>query len=291
VKDHPFKRKSEEKYMLIQSDFHIHSEYSCDASLPIERIAEGALACGFERIGITDHMNDNTISSLSDVHRSAAAVGAAREKYPFMLLGVELTPIEKPEFDYIAKTGTREGYVAPTQSAPFDIELAMTKEEMMSLGIRYAIGASHWRVDVPGGKGLHTDRDVCIKEWYRQQMWLACDERVTVLGHPWWIWEPLWHDDFSVIPHSMNLDIIAALKENGKYVECNSGMFMDDNSERFRVQYAEFLRECFEMGVPVTYGSDSHTQYNNGHIETEKYLRAAGFCDGDISEIAEKDLW
>ena len=278
--------------MLINSDLHLHSEASYDSKLPLGEIYEAMKQNGFSLMGVTDHANFNDKSFLGDIKRSSELVGEFQKTHSGIILGVELTPIEKPEFDYIAKTGTREGYVAPTQSAPFDIELAMTKEEMMALGIRYAIGASHWRVDVPGGKGLHTDRDVCIKEWYRQQMFLACDERVTVLGHPWWIWEALWYEDFSLIPHSMNLDIIAALKENGKYVECNSGMFTDEGiGERFRNQYAEFLRECFEMGVPVTYGSDSHTKYNNGHIETEKYLRAAGFCDGDFSEIAEKDLW
>jgi hypothetical protein len=76
-----------------------------------------------------------------------AGVREAQKKYPFMVLGVELTPIEKPEFDHIAKTGSREGYVAPVQSSPFDIELAASKEELISLGVRYAIGASHWRVD------------------------------------------------------------------------------------------------------------------------------------------------
>ena len=62
-------------------------------------------------------------------------------------------------------------------------------------------------------------------------------------------------------------------------------------NDKFRRQYAEFIRECFEMGVPVTFGSDSHTQYNSQHLDAEKYLSAAGFKDGDISEIAEKDLW
>jgi hypothetical protein len=51
------------------------------------------------------------------------------------------------------------------------------------------------------------------------------------------------------------------------------------------------LRELFEMGIPVTYGSDAHSSYRPDHIAMEAYLRAAGFCDGDISEIAEEDLW
>ena len=277
---------------MIHSDLHMHSEASYDSELSLEAIHEGMKANGFSLMGITDHANFNDKSFMGDIKRSAEIVKEFQKTHSGIILGVELTPIEKPEFDYIAKTGTRDGYVPPVQSTPYDIELAMTKEEMIALGIRYAIGASHWRVDVPDGRHKHTDLDVCIKEWYRQQMWLACDERVTILGHPWWIWEGLWYDDFSVIPHSMNLDIIAALKENGKYVECNAGMLTDlQIGDYYRRQYAEFLRECFEAGVPVTFGSDSHTVYTSGHLEVEKYLSAAGFKDGDISEIAEKDLW
>jgi hypothetical protein len=45
------------------------------------------------------------------------------------------------------------------------------------------------------------------------------------------------------------------------------------------------------MGIPVTYGSDSHNSYKPSHTNTEKYLLDVGFADGDISEIAKCDLW
>lgn len=278
--------------MIIHSDWHIHSECSYDASQPLELIAENAQKQGLRSFGITDHANFNDEKFLGDLHASVKSVQEARKKYPNMVLGVELTPIEKPEFDYIAKTGTREGYVAPIQSAPFDIELAATKEELVAMGVRYAIGASHWRVDVPGGRGLSPDMAACIKEWHRQQMWLACDERVTILGHPWYNGKGLWYADFDVIPRAMKFELAAALKENGKYAECNSQFFCSVKStEKFRNQYAEHLREMFEMGIPITYGSDSHNNYGDLRPNVEKYLLAAGFADGDFSEIAEKDLW
>jgi histidinol phosphatase-like PHP family hydrolase len=268
--------------MIIRSDWHIHSEASYDATLPLEEIIAGAERLGYEKIGITDHANFNDEKFLSDLRLSAKNVKEIQKKHPNVILGVELTPIEKPEFDYIARTGTREGYVAPTQATPFDIELAQTKEELMALGVRYAIGAAHWRVDVPGGRALQSDVDTLIREWHRQQMWLACDERVTILGHPWYHGRAIWYDDLSVIPRSMNMDIAAALKENGKRVECNSHFFWDKRaSERFRHQYAEFLRELFEMGIPVTYGSDSHEGYADARPDVIRYLSAAGFADGE----------
>ncbi len=277
--------------MIIQSDWHIHSEYSYDARNTLEEIANGARDQGLCRVGITDHVNWNDASFFNDLHRSAEAVNAARANYPFMVLGTELTPIEKPEFDYIAKHGTREGYQAPAQSKPYDIELAVTKQELIALGVRYGIGAAHWRVDVP--KAARVDElSACIKEWHRQQLWLACDERVTILGHPWYHGYGIWYQDFTVIPHSANEEITAALKENGKYVECNSHFFTTPKaSEKFRRQYAEYLREMFEMGIPVTYGSDSHGSYSDVRPTVEAYLRAAGFAEGDLSELDEAHLW
>ena len=88
------------------------------------------------------------------------------------------------------------------------------------------------------------------------------------------------------------MDIAAALLENKKYIECNTGVLCGSKTtEKFRHQYAEFLKELQEMGIPVTFGTDSHRSYSNAHLVAEKYLLEAGFKDGDISEIAEKDLW
>lgn len=278
--------------MMIHSDWHIHSEASYDASLSLQDIVHSTAAAGLRRIGITDHVNFNDSRFLCDLHTSVEAVTKLQKICPHVILGVELTPIEKPEFDYIAKIGSREGYIPPRLPQPYEIELARTKAELTELGVRYAIGAAHWRVDIPYARTLEPDMQACIREWLRQQLWLACDERVTVLGHPWYHGRGLWYEDFSVIPRSMNNELIAALKENRKYTECNAQMLCDPQAtEKFRHQYAEFLRELFEQGIPITYGSDAHDVYGEDHIQTEKYLLAAGFQDGDIVEIAEEDLW
>ncbi len=229
---------------------------------------------------------------LSELKSSAKNVKAFQEKHHEVVLGVELTPIEKPEFDYIEKYGTREGYIPPATDKPYEIELAQTKEQLMSLGVRYAVGAVHCRADVPGARYLPSDKDALIKEWYRQQLWLACDKRVTIFGHPWYNGGAAWYDDFSVIPRSMKMDIAYALKENRKYVECNEKILCSPKaSEKFRIQYAEFMRELFEMGIPVTYGSDSHKEYASMRDELEKILANIGFKEGDFSEIQENDFW
>ncbi len=276
---------------MIYSDWHLHSEASYDATLTLKEIAEGAKQRGYVNFGITDHVNCNDEKYLADLKKSVDSVRDFQKNCPEMILGVELTPIPKPKFDHAAKHGTVEGFVLPAPTAPYDIKLAQTKEQLKAFGVRYAIGAAHARLDVADPKEAPLDADAYIKEWYRQQLWLAADERVTVLGHPWWTSKNVWYDDFSVIPHSMNMDIAVALKEHKKYVECNEYFFRPDKTtDRFRHQYAEFLRELYEMGIPVTYGSDSHRTYLD-HGIVVGYLTAAGFKDGDIAGINEEDLW
>ena len=278
--------------MLIKSDWHIHSEYSYDAKNTLLEIGEGAKKFGYTRVGITDHANFNDEKFLGDLHASAAAVKEAQKKYPFMILGVELTPIALPEFEYIAKNnGSREGFIPPA-CTPYDLELAATKEELTRLGVKYAIGAAHWRLDIQDSTAPHDDLEENIREWYRQQMWLACDERVTILGHPWFHGKGIWYEDFSVIPKSMKSDIAAVLKENKKYVELNAHFYRDPKAtEKFKTQYSEYIREMFEMGIPVTYGSDLHSDYRDERELANGYLIAAGFKDGDIGEVCESDFF
>ena len=279
--------------MIIKSDWHIHSNNSFDSKLPLEEVAKNAHELGFKKMGITDHVNLNDKKFLGDLEASAKCVKEINKTHPEIILGVELTPIEKPEFDYIKKYGTNEGYIPPVFDKPYEIELAQTKEQLINYGVRYAVGASHCRCDFANARTFKADMDAMIKEWYRQQMWLACDERVTVLGHPWDNGTAIWYEDFSVIPKSMNRDIGAALKENKKYVECNAATLCSPRtSEKFRKQYAEFLRELFEMGIPMTYGSDSHNRYYTDKlIEVEKLLQYAGFVKGDFSDIRDEDFW
>ena len=279
---------------MIHSDWHIHSEASYDAKLPLETLITQAREQGLRGFGVTDHLNFNDEKFLGDLHRSVKTVKALQEKCPEMILGVELTPVEKPLFDYIAQTGTREGFVPPVQELPYGIELAATKEYLISLGVRYAVGAAHWRVDKANAD--HTNVTECIREWHRQQLWLAADERVTILGHPWCCGKGLWYQDFTVIPRSMNEELADVLLENGKFAECNSHFFRHPTAtEKFCCQYAEFIRMLFEKGIPITYGSDCHgkpePEYTDRRPLGDKYLRAAGFKDGDISDLSEKDLW
>ena len=68
--------------MIIHSDWHIHSQASYDASLPLDEIARGARQFGFRRVGITDHTNYNDTKFIGDLDASAASVKAAQKEHP-----------------------------------------------------------------------------------------------------------------------------------------------------------------------------------------------------------------
>lgn len=279
--------------MIIRSDWHMHSEASYDSKLPLQEIADAAEKYGFVAYGITDHFNDNSKSFLADIHKSAEIVKEFRKTHPNVVLGVELLPQPQPDFDHLKIHGSFEGFVPVISDEPYGMTFPMTKEELKALGVRYVVAASHWRADTCQHDPKNPIVSEWINEWHRQQMWMATEERVTILGHPWFSGKNLWYEDFSVIPHSMHEELGAALKENGKLVECNSHFFIaPTTTEKFRHQYAEFLREMFEKGIPVTYGSDCHNKYDVDPVaQVEPYLRAAGFVDGDFYDLTEKDLW
>ena len=281
--------------MIIHSDWHIHTDSSYDAHLPLETLIKRAGEQDLRGFGVTDHANFNDPPFLSDLKNSAESVKRLQHTCPTMVAGVELTPIAKPHFDYIAKNGTREGFILPDDRL-YPIELAVTKDELRALGIRYAVCAAHWRLDPIHSKENPMDMDSTVREWHRHQMWMACDERTTILGHPWYHGRSLWYEDFSVIPASMHHEFAAALKENHKFAECNVHFFVAETAgDKFRHQYAEFLRYLFESGVRITYGSDCHGgtehDYPDVRAKAEYYLEKAGFKDGDFSDLTEADLW
>lgn len=284
---------------MIHSDLHLHSEYSYDSALPLAEILAAAKERGYRQVGITDHLNLPNHKFINCLRASAENVLRAKEAEPSLplLLGVELTPIEKPFFDFCVKYPETEsynppGYTPPTSgiAIPYPYEMAMTKEELMSYGVQYAVCAAHGYIDTPA-PDVRSIKD-CVDAWYRMHMYLACDERTTILGHPYYHGLHLWYQDFSVVPYSVHEELAAALKEKNKLIEMNLDMIVNAHaSERFKHQYAEYMRYMFEAGVRVTYGSDSHNKYPDNREKLYPYLEAVGFRDGDFSELSPADLW
>ena len=282
---------------MIHSDLHIHSEYSYDSVLPLEEILTEAEKRGYRQVGVTDHLNLPNHKFIHCLAESAKYVGEAKKTHPKLLLGVELTPIEKPFYDFCVAHPETEwynppGYTPPTSgiSIPYPLEMAMSKEELMSYGVQYAVAAAHGYIDTPA-PDVRSIKD-CVDAWYRMHMFLAEDERTTILGHPYYHGLYLWYEDFSVVPYSAHEELAAALKEKNKLLEMNIDMIVNPvASERFRNQYAEYMRFMFEKGIRITFGSDCHNKYPDRRAELIPYLEKVGFRDGDFSELEESDLW
>ena len=80
-----------------------------------------------------------------------------------------------------------------------------------------SLAGTHWPMYVP------LEREAVIRDYHRQNMFLATHPLVDIVAHPWW-WmghwmdrdgnfpaEP-WFDDFDVIPRSMHQEFAAAAK-------------------------------------------------------------------------------
>ena len=276
---------------MIHSDWHIHTTASHDSWLAMETVIASGRAQGLEYIGISDHIDTNEERFMNHMRLASRDYHRLRSGVPELILGAELEPYALSLHEHIARTGSRDGWAPDLTGKLLEPEMAVTKQQLMDLGFRYVIGAAHVPLD-------ERDMSDCgvIGEFHRMQMWLAQDERVTILGHPWNAGHAVWYDDFSIVPWSMHEELAAALKENGKYVECNVSFFRSaKTSERFRNRYAEMLRMFFEKGIPITYGSDCHGKpdglYPDRREDAVRYLSTVGFKDGDFSELAEKDLW
>ena len=265
---------------MYNTDWHIHSEASYDASLSVEELIDSAEKMGLEKFGITDHANINIPSFWTNMHESKRLYEKYKRKGFYY--GVELTTIPKSLYEYCSKHGTNEGYIYPSTGEP--CEFMLTLEDMENLGIMYSVAAAHstWNIDPEQGK--------VIREWHRQQMYIAQDPRVDVLAHPWWCWRSKkWTEgnltDFNAVPRSMHNELASALVENDVCIEANPSMiFGDALPEKFYRQYNEFLRFMYEEGVKLVFGSDvHHSPYKDQRKEVERALEIVGFKAKDFS--------
>ena len=53
-------------------------------------------------------------------------------------------------------------------------------------------------------------------------------------------------------------------------------------SERYRREYAEFLRFLYERGVKISYGTDEHSVYNDRREAVLQALAKVGFGENDL---------
>lgn len=274
---------------IYSSDWHIHCEASYDASLKVPTLLENAEKYGITELGITDHVN---LPGWTNYLEKARELFLKYKKTGFHL-GVELTTLSKPKFDYVMAHGGADELWK--QCGPFEpfkgYELAMTEEQLREYGVEYVVGGAHWPCYAP-----YTREDI-IKDYALQNIYLASDKRVDIVAHPWWfcgkwanekgVYDSLpWFDDFGVIPMSIHDEFAAAMIENDACMEWNILSFIvtDEYTEKFTRQYAEYVRMMFEKGVKITIGSDVHHDYPDFREKVEALASSVGFKEGDFTK-------
>ena len=211
---------------------------------------------------------------------------------PRFHFGVELSCVSQWELDEIAGGGHDSPVYGIRRGGPAWAEpaLGVTCEDLAACGVEYVVAGTHWPLYVP------FERKAVIRDYHRQNMFLAQHPMVDIVAHPWW-WmghwknddgsftaEP-WFDDFGCIPQSIHAEFAAALVEHGTRAEANiSANLLNPNyPERFKCQYAEYLAGLKAAGVQLSVGSDCHdADYAIDFGTAANMLSAVGFRDEDF---------
>lgn len=284
--------------MKITSDWHIHSQNSCDqAAMPMATLVKRAAEFGITDYGITDHLHSPY--NLPDIEASRAEYLSINPG-PRFHFGIEVSVMSKWELAEIAAGkrekptyGIREGGPAWAEPA-----LCLTREMIARYGIEYVVGGTHWPLYVP------FEREAVTKDYHRQNMFLAAHPLVTIVAHPWW-WHPAYHwaddkgmmkaepwfDDFEAIPRSMHEEFAESAIQHGKVVEINvSACLLNERyPEAWRRQYAEYCGWLRERGVKLSIASDCHEKdYVTNFERAAGMLAAVGIRDEDLWRLAPR---
>ena len=279
--------------MKITSDWHIHSRHSCDeASLRMGDLVSGAAAHGILDFGVTDHLH--TPYNRPDLEASRCEYEAVGPS-PHFHFGVEVSVVSQWELGRIAAGacdhpvyGIRSGGPAGAEPA-----IGLGPEDVHDLGIEYVVGGTHWPLYVP------FEREAIIRDYHRQNLFLATHPLVTIVAHPWW-WmghwrdedgcyrgKP-WFDDFRHVPTAMHDEFASASVQHGKLVEINlSATVMSPKyPDRFKAQYVAYLAYLRERGVRFSIATDCHASvYGTDFERASDILAGAGFKTGDVWKL------
>jgi len=245
---------------------------------------------GISDFGITDHLN--TYYNLPDIKNSRKDFDML-DNICGMHFGVEVSCVSEWELNelsvkYYEKPvwGIRRGGPACAKPA-----ICLREEDILEFKIEYVVGGTHWPLYVP------FERDAIIKDYHRQNMFLAVHPLVDIVAHPWW-WmgrwqdpdgkyrrEP-WFDNFRKIPTSMHDEFASALVESGTAVEINAWACLLNKQypEDFVSRYVEYLAYHKERNVKFSFGSDTHdATYLVDWEKVEKIIAPL--------QLAKQNLW
>ena len=277
--------------MTITSDWHIHSRNSCDgACMIVSDLISAAEDKGIRDYGLTDHIH--TEFNVPDLAKSLEEF-LANNPPPNFHFGVEVSCVSRWEIDEVASGNYNSPVYGIRTGGPANEALAigLNVEDIEDYSIEYVVGGTHWPMYVP------MEREAIIRDFHRQNMFLATHPLVDIVAHPWW-WhghwqdsdgrystEP-WFDDFSKIPDSMHREFAAAAVERHTAIEINISAILLNSGypEPFKQQYLEYLAELKSQGVKLSIGSDCHSAHYK--IDFEKTATML-----DTVSMNDEDMW
>ena len=274
----------------ITSDWHIHSRNSCDeACISVANLIRLAHEKGIEDYGLSDHVH--TPCNLADIEASREEF-LANSPSPRFHFGIEVSSVSQWELDQIASGrhgapvyGLREG--GPAGGA---LAIGVAADDIARFGAEYVIGGAHWPMYVP------LERDAVIRDYHRQNMFLATHPLVDIVAHPWW-WMGAWRDadgrytsdpwlaDFSVIPASMHDEFAGAAVACGRVIEINLEAMLLTHAypDAFKQEYLGYLAGLRARGVTLAIGSDCHdADYDIGFAQAAAMLGSVGIRDEEL---------
>jgi histidinol phosphatase-like PHP family hydrolase len=276
--------------VTLTCDWHIHTRNSCDqASLEVAHLVEAAAHLGVRDYGIADHLH--TPYNLPDLEASRREYLSVNPS-PRFHFGVEVSCVSVWELEEVAKgTYPNPVYGIRTGGPPgAALAIGLAPQEKVRLGIEYVVGGTHWPMYVPA------ERDAVIRDYHRQNLFLATHPLVDIVAHPWWwmgSWKDPdgcyrgdpWLDDFGKIPAAMHDEFAAAAVQHGTAVEINLGATLLNRAypPSFGEQYAEYLAYLKSRGVCLTLGSDCHApHYAPDFARAARLLEAVGIRDHEL---------
>ena len=272
--------------MQIRFDAHVHSHHSpCgNSEATLARLAEAIRAAGIPRWGLTDHLfTDRNVPDLEAARREMDQL-PDRDGIVF---AVEASVLRDWDVRRTEETGDIWGWHPGGPAGK--LTMYLPDELVERLGIRYVIAGAHWPL------GVRMTRKAIVRDYHRQNMFLAEHPKVDIIAHPWW-WRakfttacrvPVpfrWLEDFSIIPQSMHDEFGAAAREHGKLIEVNaSNMLTENYTRQWHEQYLAYLVGLKEAGCRFSVGSDSHAaEYKPNPKDMTAMLERAGFTESDF---------
>jgi len=259
----------------------------------VSELISAAADKGIRDYGLTDHIH--TPFNLPDLDASLEEYRTSGPP-PYLHFGVEVSCVSQWEIDEIS-TGKHDAPVYGLRSggpANGPLAIGLGAEDIETYHIEYVVGGTHWPMYVS------MEREAVIRDFHRQNMFLATHPLVNIVAHPWW-WhghwrdsdgcysaEP-WLDDFGKIPKSMHNEFAAAAIQHDTVVEINiEAMLLNPGyPERFKQQYLEYLAELKSQWVKLCTGSDCHSaHYEVGFKAAALMLDSVGIRGDDLWRLS-----